>query len=93
MVSKQRIKQVATKLNVNLDIVPVELLQVAVNVELEHGRINPRTNITNNNLLKTMKIALAHLEEYPDYYKRLLDMEKKAEKYWKNRSKPSIWKN
>lgn len=34
-------------------------------------------NMTNNNILITGKIALAHLNEFPDYYKRLEKLEKK----------------
>ena len=30
----------------------------------------------------TGKIALAHLNKYPDYYNRLNIMEEEAEKYW-----------
>ena len=47
-------------------------------------------NVTNDNLLLTGKIALAHLIEYPDYYKRLNKMEMEAEKYWKKRNKPNV---
>ena len=39
-----------------------------LNIEMEHGLVNPVTNVTNNNLLLTAKIALAHLNEFPDYY-------------------------
>ena len=39
-----------------------------MNVELEHGYVNPNTNVTNDDLLITAKIALAHLKEYPNYY-------------------------
>ena len=39
-----------------------------INIELEHGLVNPLTNVTNNDLLMTAKIALAHLNEYPNYY-------------------------
>ena len=39
-----------------------------INVELEHGLVNPETNITNNDLILTSKIALAHLSEFPNYY-------------------------
>jgi hypothetical protein len=42
-----------------------------MNVELEHGSIDKRTNVTNNDLILTGKIALAHLYELPYYYKRL----------------------
>ena len=41
-----------------------------INIELEHGLINPLTNVTNNDLIITSKIALAHLNEFPNYYNR-----------------------
>ena len=34
------------------------------------GTINPATNVTNDNLELTTKIALAHLNEFSDYYNR-----------------------
>ena len=40
-------------------------------VELQHGTGDPDTNITNDDLVATGKIALAHLNEIPDYYTRL----------------------
>lgn len=42
-----------------------------LNVELEHGRINRKTNVTNDDLMMTAKIALAHLNERWDYYRLL----------------------
>jgi hypothetical protein len=33
----------------------------------------------------TGKIAFAHLNEFPDYYDRLEEMEEKAENFWKNK--------
>ena len=39
-----------------------------LNIELEHGTKNYKTNITNDNLILTAKIALAHLNEFPNYY-------------------------
>jgi hypothetical protein len=50
--------------------------------ELEHGRRHPETDITGDDLLVTGKIALAHLEEFPDYYTRLDRMEEEAKIYW-----------
>lgn len=41
-----------------------------MNIELEHGFISPSTNVTNNDLVKTAKIALAHLNEFPNYYNK-----------------------
>jgi hypothetical protein len=53
-----------------------------MNVELEHGLTDPATNVTNDDPLTTMKIALAHLNEFPDYYIRLKKMEEEAEEFW-----------
>ena len=47
-------------------------------VELEHGRKSPRTDVTHDDPIKTAKIALAHLNERPDYYDRLARIEKDA---------------
>lgn len=47
-------------------------------VELQHGTGDPDTNITNDDLVTTGKIALAHLNEIPDYYTRLAAMEAAA---------------
>lgn len=48
---------------------PTEFLE-GINIELEHGYINQSTNVTNDNLITTAKIALAHLNEYPNYYNK-----------------------
>ena len=60
----------------------MEQFRIGLNVELEHGSINPITNVTNDDPILTGKIALAHLNEFPDYYTRLTKMEEEAEKYW-----------
>ncbi len=91
MVRRADIVRVAKKLKVNLDVVSIDTLCIGVKIELEHGRIHPRTNVSNNDLTKTIKIALAHIEEFPDYYDRLLRLEAQAERYWRGRRKPSIW--
>lgn len=88
---RAKVRQLADDLNVNLQVVSLDTLLLGVRVELEHGYVSQKTNITNNNLLKTIKIALAHLQEYPDYYKRLLKLEVDAERYWNRREKPNIW--
>ncbi|NYZ76368.1 hypothetical protein H0N98_03915 [Candidatus Micrarchaeota archaeon] len=56
-----------------------------IRVELEHGSRDPVTNVTNDDPILTGKIALAHLNEFPDYYKRLEKMEKGAEKAHRKR--------
>ncbi len=87
-------KKLATDFNLNLDVVPFDEWKDGLNIELEHGKkINKITNITNNNLKMTAKIALAHLIEDPRYYKFLIQMEKKREVYWSIRNKPNIFNN
>jgi hypothetical protein len=54
-------------------------------VELEHGTVDPNTNVTDDDPVATGKIALAHLNEFPDYYTRLLELEEEAEEYWENK--------
>ena len=63
----------------------VEEFRVGMDVELEHGRADDLTNVTNDDPLTTAKIALAHLNEFPDYYTRLMKMEKEAEAYWEGK--------
>jgi hypothetical protein len=50
-----------------------------LDVELEHGRRSPSTNVTDDDPIMTGKIALAHLNEFPDYYTRLAVLEKEAD--------------
>lgn len=52
-------------------------------VELEHGSHDPATDVTGDDPLVTGKIALAHLNEFPDYYVRLERMEEDAKREWR----------
>ena len=63
----------------------VEQFRAGLHVELEHGRRDPQTNVTNDDRLVTGKIAWAHLNEFPDYYTRLAKMEAEAERDWNSR--------
>ena len=75
---------VALILNINFDkFTPKEFLE-GINIELEHGLINPITNVTNNDLITTAKIALAHLNEFPNYYNEEYGL-KVCEKYLNNK--------
>lgn len=82
-------KRIADELNINYNVIPLKTFKFAMEVELEHGTRYPESNVTNDNLLMTGKIALAHFLEYPDYYERLKVMEDEAEEYWKNKNKMS----
>ncbi|MEC1698267.1 DUF5661 family protein, partial [Schinkia azotoformans] len=55
---------------------------MGVNTELEHGNQSSQTNVTGDDPIITGKIALAHLNEFPDYYKRLKVLEEEAKAYW-----------
>lgn len=61
----------------------VEQFRMGLDVELEHGTVSPSTNVTDDDPLMTGKIALAHLNEFADYYTRLERMEEEAEEFWK----------
>lgn len=91
-VTKQQAKEMARLFNIDLNVVDLEELRYGIQVELEHGSLFPLTNVTDDDLVATTKIALAHLLEYPDYYKRLKKMEESAERYWSKRKKPCVIK-
>jgi hypothetical protein len=67
----------------------VEQFRAGMDVELEHGTRDPRTNVTDDDAEVTAKIARAHLNEFPDYYTRLAAMESEAEAYWASRGAES----
>jgi hypothetical protein len=77
-------KQIGDTLGIDWRLFDVEQFQIGLEVELEHGARDARTNVTNDDALITGKIALAHLNEFPDYYTRLAAMEKEADEYWAN---------
>ena len=58
----------------------VEQFRSGMDVELEHGLHDPSTNVTDDDAVVTGKIALAHLNEFPDYYTRLERMEEEAKR-------------
>lgn len=60
----------------------VEQFRMGMDVELEHGTHDVQTNVTDDDVEVTAKIARAHLNEFPDYYSRLAVMEAEAEAYW-----------
>ncbi|RPJ70370.1 MAG: hypothetical protein EHM20_15515 [Alphaproteobacteria bacterium] len=75
-------KAVGEKLGLKWDKFDVDQFSRGMDVELEHGTIHPSTNVTDDDPIMTGKIALAHLNEFPDYYDRLEEMEEEAEEFW-----------
>ena len=73
-------------LNISFDKFTIEDFLEGINIETEHGSINEKTNVTDDDLILTSKIALAHLNEYPNYYNREYGL-KKYEEFLKNKAK------
>lgn len=78
-------KAVGEQLEIKWDKFDVDQFRRGMDVELEHGTQDPLTNVTNDDPIMTGKIALAHLNEFPDYYDRLEEMEEEAEEFWENK--------
>jgi hypothetical protein len=77
-------KEIGEKLGIKWVRFDVEQFRMGIDVELEHGTRDESTNVTNDNPLTTGKIALAHLNEFPDYYTRLDKLEEEAKTFWKS---------
>ena len=78
-------KAVGEQLDIKWDKFDVDQFRRGMDVELEHGTRDPSTNVTDDDPIMTGKIALAHLNEFPDYYDRLEEMEEEAEKFWEEK--------
>ena len=78
----EQAKSIGVKLGLKWDKFNIEQFRMGMDVELEHGLADEMTNVTDDDILITGKIALAHLNEFPDYYTRLEKMEQEAEKFW-----------
>ncbi len=80
--SAEKAREIGEMLGIKWDKFNVDQFRRGMDVELEHGTVDPNTNVTNDDPLVTGKIALAHLNEFPDYYDRLEELEKEADEFW-----------
>jgi hypothetical protein len=73
-------RRIGEELGISWDSSPFDADQFrqGLDVELEHGGHDPATDVTHDDPIFTGKIALAHLNEFPDYYTRLDRMEEEA---------------
>ena len=71
----------------SLDRFDLEQFWMGMDVEFEHGSHDPETDVTHDDPILTGKIALAHMNEFPDYYERLERMEREAEREWADKSR------
>ena len=81
--STREAKKIGEALHIDWSRFDVEQFRMGLDVELEHGKIDTDTNVTNDDPIMTGKIALAHLNEFPDYYTRLGKLEEEAKKFHK----------
>ncbi len=83
--TEEEAKKIGEQLGVKWDKFSVEEFRKGMDIELEHGTIDPSTNVTNDDPLITGKITLAHLNELPDYNTRLIEMEEEGEAELENK--------
>lgn len=80
--TEEQAKNIGEQLGIDWSQWDVEQFRYGMDVELEHGTVDPHTNVTDDDPVITGKIALAHLNEFPDYYTRLKQMEEEGDAYW-----------
>ena len=75
-------RRVGEQIGIDWSSAPFDVEQFGrgMEVELEHGVHDLLTNVTDDDPVVTGKIALAHLNEFPDYYTRLERMEEEAKR-------------
>jgi hypothetical protein len=80
-VSAEEARSVGEEIGIDWETAPfdVEQFRIGMEVEFEHGTHDPATDVTDDDPVLTGKIALAHLNEFADYYTRLQKMEAEAE--------------
>ncbi len=83
--TSEEAKEIGEQLGVDWKNYNVEQFRMGMDVELEHGTVDANTNVTDDDALITGKIALAHLNEFPDYYTRLEKMEEEGERALKEK--------
>ena len=82
--SAEQAREIGSRIGIDWASAPFDLEQfrAGMDVELEHGARDAATDVTGDDPITTGKIALAHLNEFPDYYTRLAAMEAEAEAHW-----------
>ena len=75
MYTDKLIKVISKKTGIDISKFDIKELIIGMNVELEHGSVNPETDITGDDPEATFKIVMAHMNEMPNYYTKLKAME------------------
>ena len=77
--TNENAKRIGETIGIDWSKFDVDQFRMGLDIELEHGLVDPNTNVTDDDEIITGKIALAHLNEFSDYYTRLEKMEREAE--------------
>ena len=85
--TEKEAKEIGEQLGIKWDKFDIDQFRRGMDVELEHGTVDENTNVSDDDPLITGKIALAHLNELPDYYDRLEKMVEEGEEFWENKEK------
>ena len=73
--STTQAREIGDKLGIDFTVIDIDEFCKGLAIELEHGKRDPETNVTNDDPLVTGKITWAHLKELPNYYSKLSVME------------------
>lgn len=91
--TKEEARQVGDILGIDWHKFDIEQFRIGLEIELEHGRDNPITDVTHDDLILTGKIVLTHLGKFPDYYTRLAKMKTEARHdYHCRKLEPREWR-
>jgi len=74
--NRKVIEKAAKDSKIDLSKYKIDQVIKGFKVEMEHGPADKKTDVTGGNPVKTLKIAIAHLNEDPDYYTKLEKVEK-----------------
>lgn len=80
MIAAAEASKIGASLGLDWAQIDLDQFRRGLEVELEHGARDPETDVTNDDLLLTGKIAWAHLKEIRDYYTRLDQLEAEAKR-------------
>jgi len=80
-ISKTKALELGKKIGIDFNDIDMDQFRMGVSVELEHR------DVTHGNLVTTGRIALAHLNEIPDYYTRLDKLEEGYKRSMKHAKK------
>jgi hypothetical protein len=75
MYTEELIRRIAKKLGIDISDFDMNELVMGMEVEMEHGSSNDKTDITGDNPEATFKIVMAHMNESPKYYSKLKKVE------------------